>query len=336
MHRLRLPFLAGLFALACTGCLDFDKESAVAVFRPEKDEVRVLFVYEGLHVAGKGESDLDTARKALTAIFGEAKGFYFGHPLFAVGWAPPEEGKNDSGQNRREFLKKHLDIQKTIFFVGKDNYLGAAQTLVVHNATKFVDGVNAMVSDSVSEQLKKPPKEYDEATIALLKKAVAEKHAWFQLEPGRVRFTFPGSPQYLAMTKRKFLEDLGVKNLRDLVNPPTPEKANGTTIVNNRKDNRDKLPLKGQIEATLKDFDTLETFFTETPLSVDQRRDRITLAIGVGVGEPLRVTSPYRSNEPGNKSAALQAHARTLSVPFQEGATPDGLIAAFLKQHGTK
>jgi hypothetical protein len=94
--------------------------------------------------------------------------------------------------------------------------------------------------------------------------------------------------------------------------------------------------LREQLAAHLKDFEALETFFAETPLSVDQRRDRITIAVGVGAGEPLRITSPYHSQEPGNKAADLLAYARTLNVPFQEGATPEALIGAFMKEHTAK
>src|SRR5205085_11319676 len=238
----------GLVALMCTGCLDLDKETAVAVFRLDKDEVRVLFVYEGLHVSGTGVPDLDNARKALSAVFAESNAFYLGHPLFAIDLGLPKEGKeSDHDRKSREFAKKHIDVQKGIFFLGKDGQFGGAQTILIHEASKFVDGLNSLVSEVMADELAKPEKKYDAATLDLLKKAVTQKHTWFQLEPGRISFTFPGSPQYLASAKREFLEGLGVKTLREIVDPPLPPKGN--TIVLGPKKNLDNLPIKEQLAA---------------------------------------------------------------------------------------
>jgi hypothetical protein len=48
-HRFGLVVLfLGLFS--SSGCLDFERQTALFVFVPEKDEVHALFVYEGLRV----------------------------------------------------------------------------------------------------------------------------------------------------------------------------------------------------------------------------------------------------------------------------------------------
>jgi len=85
------------------------------------------------------------------------------------------------------------------------------------------------------------------------------------------------------------------------------------------------------VRRTIDNLTLAARFFSETPLSFDQRHDRFTIALGVGNGEPIRLTT---RNQPQKHADELLALARTLKVPFSEDLTSEKLIGAFVKDKG--
>src|SRR5262249_56894056 len=74
----------------------------------------------------------------------------------------------------------------------------------------------------------------------------------------------------------------------------------------------------------------------ELPWSIEQKRDRLSLAIGLPDGGPLRLFSPYCTATPGMKAKEMIEHAKQLGLPFQKDATVDSVTAAFLLTHPTR
>src|SRR5262249_8342707 len=62
-------------------------------------------------------------------------------------------------------------------------------------------------------------------------------------------------------------------------------------------------------------------------------RDRLSAAVGLADGRPLRLFSPYMTENPGLKAEEMIAHAKKLGLPFQKDATVESVIADFLRKH---
>jgi len=108
--------------------------------------------------------------------------------------------------------------------------------------------------------------------------------------------------------------------------PDTPDKTDPKKTVRDLALQRALDLLEGQAE-----------LLTEAPLSFDQRKDRVTISLGLGDGEPLRLAAPFAGPVEKRKlEEELIAHAKTLKAPFKEGVTVEGLIADFLKEAAKK
>jgi hypothetical protein len=316
--------LAAAVVLCSTGCcLDFEKQTFVLTFHPERDEINALLLYEGLQVAGKTEEDRKSAEKDLGVVFAESKGFYLGHPLSAVGLGPYKNQKASEKEKKLlDLLGKHLTVRKGTFFLNKEGSLCGSQEITIRRARAFVRGLNEMISaDDVRKWLtfgngmadKPPPRKaladatkkqqgfFDEETLKLMQKAVKDKHQWIHFEPGRIGVTLVGSPKYFAKVKHSLMAELQ-KMLRNDV----------------------------------KEAERFAEVASQTPWSLEQRRHRATFSLGLGEGEPLRFFSPYVSTEQGNQAAAMVAHARTLGLEIKKEATAESVIADFLRRHGPK
>jgi hypothetical protein len=99
------------------------------------------------------------------------------------------------------------------------------------------------------------------------------------------------------------------------------------TITKNGKsgDNKAQRDAIAAIEQTA-------TWLSKLPLSIDQQKDRITLSLGFGEGEPIIVGLPNEPRIRNELDKELITYARTLQVPFREGVTVDSLTKEFLKK----
>src|SRR5437870_4107573 len=86
-----LALFAGLVLLFAS-CLNFDKQTIVMMFDPDRDEVHALLVYEDLHPAVNKEkkAELEGAKKALDDLFAQEKGFLLVSPGLMIPVTPPE------------------------------------------------------------------------------------------------------------------------------------------------------------------------------------------------------------------------------------------------------
>jgi hypothetical protein len=242
-------FGLALLLLSGPGCLQFEKQTIVAVFPPGTQEVRCLLVYEGLQANSDKKEDLERARKALTEVFEKEAGFYL---LMDI----PFELKihdTDQGDERgfKQLVGKHLKIHKGAFFLDKDGRLCAYQTLNIRDRDKLVERLNGLISAGLNtwatEQLgnlagKEGPRP-DAETLRMIQTASGKMYPWLRLEPGRLSLTVPATPEGARFFKKDFL---------------TPEKRQLAMWVDN-------------------------------PFSFDQRKDRITWSLGLGDGEPIRL-----------------------------------------------
>src|SRR5262245_30240605 len=106
------PLLA-LFAslvLLSTGCIDFEKQTIVVTFNPDRDEANVLLVYEDMNPGGGRDDDLKEAKKTLDLYFAQGKGFELAHPWMMIQLTPPEDKTNLTEFDKKmvPHLIKHL------------------------------------------------------------------------------------------------------------------------------------------------------------------------------------------------------------------------------------
>jgi hypothetical protein len=93
---------------------------------------------------------------------------------------------------------------------------------------------------------------------------------------------------------------------------------------------------KEDLEKQTQELEALVKFLADTPISIDQRRDRLTFSLGVGQGDPLHLNIAYdqdKPRKPNKYEAQLLEHARSLRVEFKQNVTAEALIADFLKKH---
>ncbi len=325
-----LALFAG-FVLLSAGCVDFDRQTIVIAFDPDRDEAHALLVYEDLNPGGDKEEDLKRAKQTLDFLFAQEKGFILAHPLAIIPVIPPAEKEklDEQAKKFRDLLLKHLTVKKGTFFVNKEGRLCGTQTVDIRGVKKFVDRINMSISDTlISDTVGEWPArllsdrtkrgDLDEETLRLWQKAARDRHPWFTYEPGQIKLTLVGSPKYLASVKRWLVNGLVLNELRRIV-----EGAPKQDAVEKR--NRELYHLRvlqrwGEVVA-------------EVPWSVEQKRDRLSLAIGLADGRPLRLFSPYVTQEPGLKAAEMIAHAKKLGLPFQKDAMVESVIADFLRKH---
>jgi hypothetical protein len=319
---------AGLVAFLATGChAAFEKQTIYAAFPKDRDEIRALLVYEGIHVHHSKNfqgDDVTLAKKELAGFVAEQEFCLLG------GWPlqfnlAPEMGDSDATRKEKELLRKHLTIRNGAFYTRADGKLCAYQYLTVRDASRFVTGINGMISDSVLAEISSESRILDRESQEMIRRAARDGHAWLKLEPGRLRADVPMTPASVRRLKHELLEVDRLSKLREALNPDKPKPAAPGTEL--------------ELWATVKGLRDAASFGDNNPWSFEQRRDRVLISLGVGDGEPLRVESPtdQQGRKPTKEDAELAGYVRTLPVKFGKDVTVESLIEAFAKQDaGTK
>jgi hypothetical protein len=204
--------------------------------------------------------------------------------------------------------------------------LNGYQFLTIRDAQKLVAGINDRMSAylvrEIPETLSKPAstwEPFDKESLERILKAAREKHPWLELRPGRLSFTLPGAQTVFERGRREVLQFPELEKLRKEAG--NPEQAD------------ERAALKAMGEAVGR-IERNAEWLSQLPLSFDLRKDRMTLALGFGDGEPMILKTLKQSQEKRPFEKELTAHARTLEVPFRDNVTVETLIAEFLEQTG--
>lgn len=317
--------LLAVTTLAGPGCngLTVDREAAVFSFPHGRQEMRVLLVYDGLRVRGNKPEDLDQARKQLTGLFVDRQEFWLGGPEipFIFSLRPPAPGGDDN-----EFLallRKHVDIGRTELFTAPDGRPCAYQTLTVSDPGKLTAGLNAVITAEMARTAKRelakpatePEGDTDRATWGLTERACRGKFDWIRTEPGRFSLTVPASPEFSRKAKAWIL------GLEPLAEAETALRAG-----------RAKAGEPAEAFRTLLHIRTRLGDLADTPWSFDQRKERFTVSLGYGGGEPIRVVPrPLPVPPPTALDKDLLAFARRLEIPFRPKTEIAALVEEFLK-----
>src|SRR5262249_21396305 len=140
--------------------LDFEKQTLIAVFPKDRDEVRVLLVYEGMHARGKEADNLKEAKEDLSGLLQDNKLFYLGEPLLKIDLAPKKEARLSPSETKwLDLAKKHITTKAGVFNLSKDGKLALTQFLTIREVSKFITAANGLISEDfgrMAEDFSKP------------------------------------------------------------------------------------------------------------------------------------------------------------------------------------
>jgi len=285
-------FLAGFLALFSAGCLTWEKQTILVTFPKEQNELRILIVYHGLGVAGKDAKQLENAKTQLSLLVNR-DGFFLGDStLLGVSL---KLGKNDELNAQKlqalKVLKHHVVIDEGMFVTGKNNSLSFCQPLTVRDPVRFTVWLNQMIREELVPLLKsrKDDSFWDDETVRMVQEAADKEIPFVRYEPGRFSLTVAGTHKFFAKLKRSFLDENKVW--------------------------------------TTEDWRAFANSFANTPLSLVQGSDQITLSLGWGGNQPFRVTT--ESNGRSVDTMDLQAFARTLKAPFRNDISLEKVLDDF-------
>ncbi len=300
--------------VACSGCLDFEKETIVAVVSPDLDVARFLLIYEGLH---------DARSEELKDFVESNQRFY----LFSGAFGEVDLSKTSGEKNGQPLphpLKDQLTIRNEGFFLNQDGRLCEWQTIRVRSLKKTIGVLNQLWSEEVTNNLADKRREiasggtnnYDLAIMAAEEKAVKGHFPWFEVEPGRISFTMFMASREFETTKMKYADELKqtlAKIFNAATNAPAKEEAD-------------------ERASELKYLTQTIDFFASHSVSLEHRFDRVKISLGVGGGEPIRFVMPQAARQKGTLDQELADYARTLSLPWKEKADAESIIKEFLRQ----
>jgi len=155
--------------------------------------------------------------------------------------------------------------------------------------------------------------------VKLLNKASNDKDcAWVKIEPGRINVMVPMTPAAATKAKQQLFR---LKDLQDWRKEAEAKAGNPA------------LKRKFSETDSIRAVELVATLFSDVPISVDQRHDHITIGVGVGNGEPIRIPCPDtgEATKEGAQDEALIQFAKTLKVAFKEGTDTESILAEFLK-----
>jgi hypothetical protein len=330
-------------ALFSTGCsLLFEKETMILTQRSGSNQARLLLVYEGLHAAS-----FEEAKELLSLCFHKKRGFFLGSPVifYFFEWPNAFDKQAESKREKqfRTIMERHVSIPSAELFLNPNGKLCGWQLLAIHEPEKLVSAINSWFTGYFGEMAARGlanksdcPAAWDKESLLMLQNAAKHQFAWFRWEPGRVSFTLPCTQALFTKLKRDRLfaweDSWEIRSIPQLTDIPIPGTRPTATDAKSRAANvRNKEAYAREVqEAKLQQVNFLLSLLSEAPLSVDQRRDRMTVAVGVGDGEPMRIIVDHVVKPSQDKDEELIAYARKL-VGRLEQHPADERITSFLK-----
>lgn len=295
--------------LSCSGCLDFDRQTIHAIFPEGRDELHAVLIYEGLHVNGKEKKDTTLAQQQLKELV-EGKSFFLGNHMLRFSLV--EKSDDKPAQQLQALLFKFLSLSNGALFLDDKSNLNGSQTVRIRNLSAFVTGLNDWIATefarhSEEKRANLPADDfYDLETLALIDRAIQDKHVWLKIEPGRISFTMPASDEVIARVKRFIAGGDALARLHSQAQELVPEKLPEFRKAASEAA-RDQQALAG------------------LPWGFQQGRKRFTLSLGVGEGEPLHLVFASRSRLP-TWEGELVNFAKETQLPIRKDVTVNSLI----------
>jgi hypothetical protein len=313
-RRLVWPFLFAV-VFCGSGCLEFD-QIVFLLFAKDRDEVRALVVYERLDVGNKETvmghtgslkpGDLGFAKKCLAELFMTDHAFY----LFSKIPIWLKTNKEDRKETREAIalLQRHLTIRKGSFFFDKEGRLCGTQTIVVRQVHKLIETLNERIAQQVMATA-------DEGLGLERSKLEPDmRERWADCDDESLRIL-----RRAARAKHRWLRLEAGRLSFTLPGKPELFARLKRRFLRELAEKKDKAWV---------------TWFSQTPWSIDEGRDRLTISVGAGDWEPFRLSLAGTPKKKSKFQDDLVKYAKSLGVPFMENVTTETLIADFQRQGG--
>jgi hypothetical protein len=316
-------FLVGVVLTTLPGCLVFDRQRIVVVTPGPGEKVgRVLFLYEGLCAAGTEGREFDEACADLKSLV-EGDRFYLGHWMLPVDLTEPRGGQeNPDDRAWRLLFRKHLRLDPASFFRDRDGRLCVRQAGTVADVPSFLRDLNERVSQSARTDSLLTGSWVDDAVRTRLTDAANKGHPWWTVEPGKLHYTLPLTPEHAVHYKRQLFEPTDLNEL-----------STNLTRILFPEDGEDR-PQPDNLIQSLRNAQQHVLFLIDNPLGLTQRRDRLTLSLGHGDGLPIDLLGPRLAiplpPEVRDATVKLEGFARTLNRPFR-GDSAEQIRSRFLQ-----
>lgn len=293
--------LAALLALVLPGCLCFERQSVV-IRTPAKGQktAEILLVYEGLYETAVWDGHDATAQLKELA---EGSRWYAGNPL-APGRLNPAAGPAVG----LTVTSRHARLRPATFYTDPAGRLNLYQLVEVSDVPAFLDDLNTALSAALVDHPSDPFADRETAARnARLRQAAQKGHRWVEVEPGKVSFALPGTPEDLRHYRRRLFDpDAGLTG------------------------GHKPAELIGWLEG-----------LARNPINIEQRRDRLILSVGLGDGLPIELAfsqgktvdrETLRKLDPagGPPDERLATFARRLGRPWARDVSAEILRKRFL------
>jgi hypothetical protein len=319
-----LGAVVALLALLNSGCLDFEKQTIMLTFPKDGKAVHALFVYEGLHVRGTQRKDDKPLKDAMKHLGELVQGdvVIIADPIAriplkrrAAEKLPPED------ERIIKLFEKHVSVPPGLFLTSKDGKLAYCQPLTLSEPQEAIAGFNRRISEEVLKELNQQPANgqspLDKETATLLKKSAENGYTWLRLEAGRLSVTMPGNRDFFTRLRRHAFDPRSIdqfdRNLDVLA-----------------KQQGDVKPLLKRMHDDLTQVKAIIDLLVDSPWSVDQRHDQLTLTLGWGNNEPFHLMFPtMRHATLDERDKKLFAHAKTLGATVRDDTTVEAVLTEF-------
>lgn len=262
---LRVALLA--LPLGLGACADFNEQTLYLYHDQERDQLHLLILYQGIHYEG----DPDESKKQLDEFFSQPW-----HLVIADHWlghlrrdrlVSDLANFTSSPAEKRvsELLLRNLEVANGRFYQDDATRLCGYQRVTLRKASEFMQALNALVSEVISQEpLKgKAPYDFSERTRALFAQAASRRHPWFSLDGQSIRFRCPFDDGDYRRWKKAILSDAR--------------------------------------EARTEDFEQVRAYITENDLSLIREGEWVTVVLGNPRAKgPIRLVAKPRRRDSEN------------------------------------
>jgi len=225
MKRLILVLAVALGSLlTLSGCVEWERQTVTYRYHPDRDELRMLIVYDGVYSAGSLSSGIDQLRTVLA----RPRAFFFDNWISEYdrdAWVrlasePAAEDMPEDLADAMEAVVDHMlddvRVMNGAFYLNGNNELAAYQRLTLTHVSEFVAAVNTLVNAAVVHG------EVDAGDFGfsadysdtLLRDAAWSGHEWLTLDAGEFSLHVPVTfDDYVAMLEAS--SETGLAWLRD-------------------------------------------------------------------------------------------------------------------------
>ena len=222
------------FLLACvlllSGCLELVGQRIGIHYDAAKDELRILIHYDGIHDSGNEQFGNGAGQLAEAIADGNIliMDWPFHLPLKKIVAGAANQNLPQEVRDFVDLLPKSVEVTALGWYRDPRDRIGGAQLVTVRGAKTFIAKANAAISAAIQQMPAGEPEEI-KRSVALIRKAAKNGHAWLSLEGYSLKVSLPVHRTEWARAKAKGMKQ-ALEHLIAIASQP-PENADGSRRV---------------------------------------------------------------------------------------------------------